>query len=92
MNDYCVRENTATVNQVEPPRNNIKGTVAEAKNILAELLVMMSDTGMQLYGTDIRPEKTGPMDGKCLEDDINIVAEQARLALGMMGEIRRRLV
>lgn len=91
-NDYCGRESTATVNQVEPPRNNIKGTVNEVKNMLAELLVMMCDTGMQLYGTDIRPEKTGPMDGKCLEDDINIVADQARLALGMMGEIRRRLV
>lgn len=92
MNDYCVCEGTASVNQVKPPQKNIKGTVAEAKNILAELLVMMSDTGMQLYGTDIMPEKTGTMDGKCLEDDINIVADQARIALGMMGEIRRRLL
>ena len=92
MNNYCVRESTETVNTVEPPRNNIKGIVNDTKDMLAELLVMMSDTGMQLYGTDMRPEKTDPIDGKCLEDDINIVAEQARLALGMLGEIRRRLV
>lgn len=92
MNDYCVRESTATVNQVEPSRNNIKSMVNDAKNMLAELLVMMSDIGMQLYGTEIRPEKTCQMDGKCLEDDVNIVVEQARIALGMIGDIRRGLV
>ena len=90
MNDYCVREKTATVN-CEPKTATIKEKLQDAKSTLAELLVMISDTKVQLFGDESTP-KAGVLEAGCLDADVNIVIEQARIAAAMMNEIRRRLV
>ena len=90
MNDYGVRENVGTV--CEPPRNTMKATMQETKNMLAELLVMIGDTNGQLFGENPIKDSQIKLDCNCFEEEIRAVNEQARLALSSFNEIRRRML
>ena len=59
--------------------------------MLAELLVMMGDTSMQLFA-DSPVEQAESIEGKCFADDVRIVYNQATMALSMMNEMRRKMI
>ena len=90
MNDYCARETTATV--CEQPRNTMKATMQETKNMLAELLVMMGDTNEQLFGDNVIKDSQIKLECNCFEDEIRTVNEQVRLALSSLNDMRRRIL
>jgi len=70
---------------------SFKATLQETKNMLAELLVMMGDTSMQLFA-DMPVERTDALEGKCFADDVRIVHNQAQMALSIMADMRNRMI
>ena len=81
----------------EPPRScapresSFKDTMQEIKNMLSELLVMMGDTCVQLFA-DSPVERTEALEGKCFADDVRIVQNQAKMALSIMNDMRRKMI
>lgn len=88
-------ENTNCVTEMEsqriPKQESFKDTMQETKNMLAELLVMMGDTSMQLFA-DSPVERTDSLEGKCFADDVRIVHNQAHMALSIMNDMRRKMI
>lgn len=83
---------------VEAPRpcvptkeESFKETMQETKNILAELLVIMGDASMQLFA-DSPVEKTSALEGKCFADDVRIINNQAKAAIAVMNDMRRKML
>ena len=74
-----------------PKEESFKGTLQETKNMLAELLVMMSDTSMQLFA-DSPVDQTEALDGRCFADDVRIVHNQANMALSIMRDMCRKMI
>ena len=89
MNEYGARE-MGTV--CEPPRNTMKATMQETKNMLAELLVMMGDTNAQLFGDNVLKDNQIKLECNCFEDEIRVVSEQVRLVLSSFNDMRRRIL
>jgi hypothetical protein len=87
-NSNCVPENPRPC---VPKEDSFKGTLQETKNVLAELLVMMGDTCMQLFA-DSPVERTEALEGKCFADDVRTVQNQAKMALSIMNDMRRRMI
>lgn len=87
-NSNCVAE---PPHQCVPKEDSFKTTLQETKNILAELLVMMGDTSMQLFG-DQPIERTEALEGKCFADDVRTVRNQAKMALSTMNDMRRKMI
>lgn len=87
-NSNCVTE---APRQCVPKEDSFKTTLQETKNILAELLVMMGDTSVQLFA-DSPVERTEAIEGKCFADDVRIVHNQAKMALSIMNDMRRKMI
>lgn len=77
--------------QCVPKENSFKDTIQETKNILAELLTMMGDTSMQLFA-DSPVAKTATLEGKCFADDVRIIHDQAKMAIAIMNDMRRKML
>lgn len=76
------------------PINTMNNRINETMGMLKELLMAMDDTAIVLFGRPIdSPAKTEmPQEAKCMDDALNIVEEQARIAMARFMEMRKRLV
>lgn len=82
---------TETQHSCAPRESSFKDTMQEIKNMLSELLVMMGDTCVQLFA-DSPVERTEALEGKCFADDVRIVQNQAKMALSIMNDMRRKMI
>lgn len=79
---------------ISEPINTMSNRVNETIAMLKELLMAMDDTSIALFGNlmDRPMHDDMPKEMKCMDDAVNVVAEQARTALATFMQIRKRLV
>lgn len=87
-------ENLTPAKPINEPINTMNNRVNETIAMLKELLMAMDDTSIALFGNIVDRPIHGdmPKEMKCMDDAVNVVAEQARTALATFMEIRKRLV
>lgn len=85
-NTNCLTEKPNVSKEV-----SCRDSIQETKKLLAELLVMMGDTSMQLF-EDSPVEKTDALEGRCFADDVRTVNRQVVMALSLMNDIRRKML
>lgn len=90
MTEYCSER--AMVNDVPTPRQPLAEVAKETNGVLTEVILMMQDAEITLFGGPTGEPMNKLEEARCFEDELNTVLRKSRMALERFAEIKRRLV
>ena len=97
MMNYCAKENTKdccddTLRREGTSVESISAKVNEAMCYLKDLMAMMNETSVAVFGDECPPSAEAISEARCLIDAVSAVRAQAHHALKCFDQMRGKLV
>lgn len=93
MQYTCDKE--MNIQPASEPRRTMKDVIQDTKAVLAEAGLMIADTNLQMFGYNPIGDGTvskAKEESKCMNDDVQIINQQARMILSMFSELRKAMI
>ena len=85
MTEYCTER--VMVNDVPTPRQPLAEVAKETNSVLTEVILMMQDAEITLFGGPTGDPMNKQEEARCFEDELNMVLRKSRMALERFAEI-----